>query len=56
MERAEIAVVIEGEMRLTVGENTITAQPGDMVYLPAGTDVVYQAPSRVTLACVDRLG
>jgi ethanolamine utilization protein EutQ len=53
VEFPEIGVVIEGELQLTVGGKTLTARPGDMVYFPKGAQVVYSAPARVRIACVN---
>jgi len=53
VEFPEIGVVIEGELQLTVGGKTLTAKPGDMVYFPKGAQVVYSAPARVRIACVN---
>lgn len=48
----EICVVIEGELHLTVGGETLIGKPGDMLYLPQGAQVIYSTPARVKLACV----
>lgn len=53
VEFPEIGVVIEGELQLTVGGKTLTAKPGDMVYFPKGAQVVYSAPARVRIACIN---
>jgi ethanolamine utilization protein EutQ len=53
VEFPEIGVVLEGELQLTVGGKTLTAKPGDMVYFPKGAQVVYSAPARVRIACVN---
>ncbi len=53
VESAEIAVVLEGELRLAVGETRIEARPGDMLYFAPGTELVYEAEGRVRLACVN---
>lgn len=53
VEFPEIGIVIEGELQLTVGGKTLTAKPGDMVYFPKGAQVVYSAPARVRIACVN---
>lgn len=52
METGEIAVVIEGELKLSCNGKTLVGKPGDMLYLPAGADVEYAADKRVRLACV----
>ena len=51
----EINIVIDGELHLTVDGRTSVVEQGDMVYLPQGTEVVYSAPERVKLACVNSL-
>ncbi|WP_243310049.1 cupin domain-containing protein [Fundidesulfovibrio agrisoli] len=53
VDAAELGVVIEGELHLTVGGRTIIGKPGDMVYLPKGAKVLYSTPSRVMMACVN---
>jgi len=53
VEAPEVAIVIEGELHLTVGGQALIGRPGDMVYLPQGAKVMYSAPSRVKLACVN---
>jgi ethanolamine utilization protein EutQ len=53
VEFPEIGVVIEGELHLTVGGRTLVAKAGDMVYFPKGAQVVYRAPGRVRIACVN---
>jgi ethanolamine utilization protein EutQ len=53
MEYPEIGIVLEGELQLTVGGKTLTARPGDMLYFPKGAQVVYNAPARVRIACVN---
>ncbi|WP_461211212.1 cupin domain-containing protein [Desulfocurvus sp. DL9XJH121] len=52
LERPEIAVVIDGELRLTTEGRTLVGKPGDMFYLSAGSQVEYEAPGKVRLACV----
>jgi ethanolamine utilization protein EutQ len=53
VEFPEIGIVLEGELQLTVGGRTLTTKPGDMVYFPKGAQVVYSAPARVRIACVN---
>lgn len=50
----EIGIVIEGEMRLVADGQTLELSPGDIIYLPAGASVTYDAGSRVKMACVNR--
>lgn len=33
----EVVCVVEGRLELTVGETTVIAEPGDEVFIPAGT-------------------
>ena len=51
----EILVVIEGELHLQFDGRNVVARPGDMVYLPEGTNVSLDAPARVKLACINGL-
>jgi ethanolamine utilization protein EutQ len=53
VEFPEIGVVIEGELHLSVGGQTLIGKPGDMLYFPKGISVIYSTPSRVKLACVN---
>jgi ethanolamine utilization protein EutQ len=53
VEFPEIGIVIEGELHLAAGGKTLVAKAGDMVYLPQGAQVVYSAPGRVRVACVN---
>lgn len=53
VEFPEIGIVLEGELRLTVGGKTLTAAPGDMVYFPKGAQIVYSASAKVRIACVN---
>lgn len=49
----EIGIVLAGELHLAVGGKTLVAKSGDMVYFPKGAHVVYSAPARVRIACVN---
>ncbi len=51
----EICVVIDGEVSLTVEGQVSVMKQGDMVYLPQGTELLYSAPDRVKLACINRI-
>lgn len=53
VEFPEIAIVVEGELHLAVGGKTLVAKAGDMVYFPKGAQVIYSAPGRVRVACVN---
>ena len=53
VEFPEVAVVLEGELHLTVGGRSLVAKPGDMVYFRKGAQVGYSAPGRVRIACVN---
>lgn len=51
----ELIVVIEGELHLKYDGRTAVARPGDMAYLPEGSHVSLDAPSRVKVACINTL-
>jgi ethanolamine utilization protein EutQ len=51
----ELIVVIEGELHLKYDGKTSVARPGDMAYLPEGSRVAFDAPSRVKVACINTL-
>lgn len=53
VEASEMAVVLDGELQLTVGGETLIARSGDMIFFPKGAKVLYSAPSKVRLACVN---
>ena len=53
VEFPEIGIVIEGELHLAVGGKTLVVKTGDMVYFPKGAQVVYSAPARIRIACVN---
>lgn len=55
VECAEIAVVVSGELQLTMANKTVNAKAGDMVYLPEGVDVTYATTSSVRLACINNV-
>ncbi len=55
VDKNEIDIVLDGELHLTVDGETSVAEPGDMVYLAQGTEVVYSTPGHVKLACVNSL-
>jgi ethanolamine utilization protein EutQ len=56
VEQEEIDIIIEGDLQVTLDDGqTLSGRPGDMLYLPRGTQVVYSTPSSVKLACVNRL-
>jgi ethanolamine utilization protein EutQ len=55
MDQNEINIVLDGELNLSVDGQTSVVKQGDMVYLPRGTEVLYSAPGRVKLACVNSL-
>ncbi len=55
LETPEVAVVVEGELQLTVGGRTMVGKAGDMLFFPKGSKVIYSAPGRVKLACVNCL-
>ena len=49
----EVAVVLEGELRLTVGGRTLTAKPGIWCTSTKAVQVAYAASGRVRVACVN---
>lgn len=53
VEHSEISVVLDGELHLTVGGKTIIGRSGDMIFFPKGAKVIYSAPGKVRLACVN---
>lgn len=55
VECAEVAVVVSGELQLTMSGKTVNAKAGDMVYLPEGVDVTYATTSSVRLACINNV-
>lgn len=55
VECAEVAVVVSGELELTMSGKTVRAKAGDMVYLPEGVDVMYATTSSVRLACINNV-
>ena len=53
VESSEMTIVLDGELHLTAGGETIIGREGDMIFLPKGAKVLYSAPSKVRLACVN---
>jgi ethanolamine utilization protein EutQ len=53
VETSEMAIVLDGELHLTVGGETIIGRSGDMIFFPKGAKVLYSTPSKVKLACVN---
>ncbi len=53
VESSEMAIVLEGELHLTVGGETIIGRRGDMIFCPKGAKVLYSTPGKVRLACVN---
>lgn len=53
VESSEMIVVLDGALHLTVGGETIIGRQGDMIFLPKGAKVLYSAPGKVRLACVN---
>ena len=47
----EILVLLEGELRLSSGGVTISAAPGDILHLPAGSSVTLSSSGKVCCAC-----
>lgn len=44
----EVLFIHEGNFKLRVGEEVFNAGPGDTLWIPANTELVYDAPERVT--------
>lgn len=53
VEASEMAIVLDGELHLTVGGETIIGHSGDMIFFPKGAKVLYSTPNKVKLACVN---
>ena len=49
---AEIDVVLEGELHITSGGQTVVGKPGDMLFIPQDTDVIFSSPGHVRFAYV----
>lgn len=45
----EIDYVIEGTLEITINGKKITAYPGDVVFVPSGSNVVWGSPDKVRL-------
>jgi len=44
----EVLFIHEGEFKLWVGGSVFNAGPGDTLWIPAGTELIYDAPEAVT--------
>ena len=42
----EIDYVIEGELRILIGGQTVTAGPGEVVYIPKGSSIQFSVPEK----------
>ena len=49
---AEVDVVLEGELHITSGGQTVVGKPGDMLFIPKDTDVIFSSPGHVRFAYV----
>lgn len=49
LDYAEIDLVLEGILHITIDGRTLEGRPGDVVYLPKGSRIVFGTPSRVRL-------
>lgn len=49
---AEIDVVLEGELHITSGGRTVVGKPGDMLFIPKDTDVIFSSPGHVRFVYV----
>lgn len=50
LERDELFTVLDGSLRVRVAGETLSAGPGDMVYLPRGAEAEFSSSGRVTTA------
>lgn len=55
VESPEIGIILEGELHLTIGNETKIGKAGDMMYFPENVDVTYSTPSSVRIACVNNI-
>lgn len=53
VEASEMAIILNGELHLTVGGETIIGRSGDMIFCPKGAKLIYSTPGKVRLACVN---
>ncbi|NNE21871.1 MAG: DUF861 domain-containing protein [Rhizobiales bacterium] len=44
----EVLFIHQGEFKLRVGDDVFNAGPGDSLWIPAGTELIYDAPEAVT--------
>ncbi len=44
----EVLFIHDGRFKLRVGDDVFNAAPGDTLWIPAGTELVYDAPEKVT--------
>ncbi len=47
---AELDVVLEGELHITAAGPTVIGRPGDMLFIPKGTSVIFSSPGYVRFA------
>lgn len=43
----EIDIVLEGELVITRGRQSVSAKPGDTIFIPKGSDITFGTPSHV---------
>ena len=55
VEAPEILVVLDAELHMQFDGRSVVARPGDMAYLPEGSQVSLNAPAGVKLACINGL-
>lgn len=48
----EVDIVLEGSLHITVGGQTLVGKPGDVFYVPKGTNLVFGSPGYVKFAYV----
>ncbi|HEY9088676.1 MAG TPA: cupin domain-containing protein [Anaerolineaceae bacterium] len=52
LDYAEIDVVLEGELVITRGSESVRAGPGDMIFIPKGSKITFGTPSNVRFAYI----
>jgi ethanolamine utilization protein EutQ len=52
LDYAEIDVVLEGELVITRGSESVRAGPGDMIFIPKGSKITFGTPSSVRFAYI----
>jgi ethanolamine utilization protein EutQ len=56
VEQEEIDIIVQGDLQVRLDDGqALNGGPGDVLFLPRGTRVVYSASGSVRLVCVNRL-